>query len=96
MSRFFLGQPVRKARGWSAGLTGIVAAIDESDERGLGVKPDSCGVGFDENDAFLPFANDQIVWGYPSEFEPISDANTVIPFSDCVWKPQHLRSRVEA
>ena len=43
-----------------------------------------------------PFANGQYVYE-DHELVPIADhGREVIAWADCVWKPQHLRSRVEA
>ena len=73
MSRFFIGQPVKKARGYLAGLTGRVAVIDPSDPRGFGFDADLPGVGVDGD----PFPAGRTVFCYPDEVEPILPSGQV-------------------
>lgn len=89
MSAFFVGQRVRKARGWNVGLTGTVAEIDPFDDRGLGVVMDGPGVGFSPSDKIRLFPAGALVFGYPHEWEPIlPEGWKVGEWSDCVWKPE--------
>lgn len=92
MSKFFVGQRVRKVRGLCTGLTGVVAEIDPGDPRGLGVRADGPGVGLNADDCERPFAAGEIIFGRPDEHEPILPEGTQPSTWDaCIWKPEHLR-----
>ena len=71
MSDLRIGQRVVKARGWNVGSTGVVAEIDWSDARSLGVRLDRASLGFDERDNIIPVESGCVVFGYPDEYEPI-------------------------
>lgn len=97
MSRFFVGQRVKLARPWFAvheGMTGTIVAMFplRHDREG---RPQDCLCNWDQKERLLPECREGC--SHTGQLEPLTDpGREVIAWADCVWKPQHLRSRVEA
>lgn len=93
MSKFYVGQRVKKVRGNDPGMTGVVAEIDNTDSRSLGVRADHDGAGYDSLDCHELYRAGEVVFGYPADFEPLQpERNQTIAWSECVWKPEHMRA----
>lgn len=76
MSRFFVGQLVRKVRGeWNLGQTMTVVGYDDDPTgRTLCVNTHTPGIGEQYGvQKHIPAGTD--VWGFPEEFEPIVEGN---------------------
>lgn len=91
MSGFYVGQRVRLLKSQTGkvavGSTGTVEAINVINESGL----PCIGVSFD---GYQPPPG-AIGWGpTEDEIEPIrdDDTNTVVSWSQCVWKPNTVRT----
>lgn len=76
MSRFRVGQRIKKVRGPNPGPTGVVAEYDWNDDRPLGIRIDAAGIGYDEDDNPDPYAAGAVVFDYEDNWEPILDDDT--------------------
>lgn len=96
MSRFYVGQRVRIVFslvpwefGHLVGLEGSVMSIDEDRLSGCKYALDIDGFGSRDQ-----FGNSY--WYRPEQLEPAADSNSVVSWSECAWKPHHLRDEVPA
>jgi len=97
MSRFFVGQRVRLARPFfpaHEGITGTIVEFFPHVDDALGNQL-NCRCEWDQTERLLPACRGGKV--HTDRLEPLTDpGREVVSWADCVWKPQHLRSRVEA
>lgn len=98
MARFYVGQRVRvrhdvgapRCAGREATIIGPLSLGRGGDGNGYwGYPVDVDGVGRLTTLGVQMIALD---W----QIEPITDSNSVIAWSECAWKPEHLRSEVSA
>jgi len=88
MSRFFIGQRVRikwsKYWPYLAGEQGTIARRVDNGDGDWVVAPDCWG---DTH----PLDDDEEFGPGEEQLEPATDGNMLVSWSDCAWRPEHLR-----
>lgn len=103
MSKFFVGQRVKKVRGRvNVGFTGVVVALGffPKGPSSPGFhRADDCDirVRFDtdwrnKEGATLPASHP--AFGLASQYEPAYDGNEVVSWESCLWMPEPQQERV--
>jgi len=99
MSRFYVGQRVRYISAAStSGLPYVGSeALIVAGKQEIGISPYNGRFNLCATDFMIKFANESVRLADAWQLEPLTDpGREVVSWADCVWKPHHLRSRVEA
>jgi hypothetical protein len=91
MARFFVGQRVRIAwckypeNQWKVGRCGVITEpFEGARESGWVVSLDGVGIGY--------HLTGSPRWFVESQLEPITDRNTKVEWSECVWQPSGVKA----